>query len=162
MQVIECDLPPGSALSREMIGNAYFHDSYRAPLTREGLGIVEVFFALFGHTPIWMKLILIVRNAAARVFGLEAPTFNEIMKPTVLSEYRVGDKIGPWPIFFIAENEIVAGRNNKHLDFRVSVLRRPTEPQRAWSSQRSAPCIMFSGKSICSLSCLSIGKGFGR
>ena len=58
MQVIECDLPSGSALSREMIRNAYFHDSYRAPLTREGLGIVEVFFALFGHTPIWMKLIL--------------------------------------------------------------------------------------------------------
>ncbi|HMH59888.1 MAG TPA: DUF2867 domain-containing protein [Bradyrhizobium sp.] len=123
MQVIECDLPPGSALSRKMIGNAYFHDSYRAPLTREGLGIVEVFFALFGHRPIWMKLILIVRNAAARVFGLEAPTVNEIMKPTVLSEYRAGDKIGPWPIFFIADNEIVAGRNNKHLDFRVSVLK---------------------------------------
>ena len=123
MQVIECDLPPGSALSREMIGNAYFHDSYRAPLTREGLGIVEVFFALFGHRPIWLKLILIVRNAAARVFGLEAPTVNEIMKSTVLSEYRVGDKIGPWPIFFIADNEIVAGRNNKHLDFRVSVLK---------------------------------------
>jgi hypothetical protein len=35
----------------------------------------------------------------------------------------VGDKIGPWPIFFIGDNEIVAGRNNKHLDFRLSVLR---------------------------------------
>jgi hypothetical protein len=123
MPVIECDLPPGSVLSREMIGNAYFRDSYRAPLTREGLGIVEVFFALFGHTPIWMKLILIVRNSAARVVGLEAPTVDEIMKPAVRSEYRVGDKIGPWPIFFIADHEIVAGRNNKHLDFRVSVLK---------------------------------------
>ena len=45
------------------------------------------------------------------------------MKPSMRSEYRVGDKIGPWPIFFIADNEIVAGRNNKHLDFRVSVLK---------------------------------------
>ena len=123
MQVIECDLPSGSALSREMIRNAYFHDSYRAPLTREGLGIVEVFFALFGHTPIWVKLILIVRNAVAKAVGLEAPTVVEIMKPNMRSEYRVGDKIGPWPIFFIADNEIVAGRNNKHLDFRVSVLK---------------------------------------
>jgi hypothetical protein len=123
MPVIECDLPPASALSRDATGNAYFHDSYRAPLTRENLGIVEVFFALFGHTPIWMKLILIIRNAAARVVGLEAPTVDEIMKPVARSEYRVGEKIGPWPIFFIAENEIVAGRNNKHLDFRVSVLK---------------------------------------
>lgn len=123
MQVIECDLPPGSALGRDTIGNAYFHDSYRAPLTREDLGIVEVFFAVFGHTPIWMKFLLIVRNAVARLFGLEAPTVGEIMKPAVRSGYRVGDKIGPWPIFFIADDELIAGRNNKHLDFRVSVLK---------------------------------------
>ena len=123
MQVIECDLPPGSALSREMIGNAYFHDSYRAPLTREGLGIVEVFFALFGHTPLWMKLLLVARNAAARLFGLDVPTVAQIMKPTVRSEYRVGEKIGPWPIFFIGDNEIIAGRDNKHMDFRLSVLK---------------------------------------
>jgi hypothetical protein len=123
MQAIECDLPRGSALSPEMIGNAYFHDSYRAPLTREGLGIVEVFLALFGHTPLWMKLLLIVRNAAARLVGLEVPTVGEIMKPTVRSKYSVGEKIGPWPIFFIGDNEIVAGRNNKHMDFRLSVLK---------------------------------------
>ena len=41
------------------------------------------------------------------------------MRPT----YSVGDKIGPWPIFFIGDNELVAGRNNKHLDFRLSVLK---------------------------------------
>jgi hypothetical protein len=123
MPVIECDLPPGSVLGRDAVKNAYFHDSYRAPLTREGLGIVELFFALFGHTPVWMKLLLIARNAVARIFGLEAPTVGEIIKPTIRSEYRVGDKIGPWPIFFIADNEIVAGRNNRHLDFRVSVLK---------------------------------------
>jgi hypothetical protein len=123
MRVVECDIPAGSALSRDAVRNAYFHDSWRAPLTREGLGIVEIFFALFGHTPLWMKLLLIVRNAAARLCGLEAPNVGEIMKPAVRSEYRVGEKIGPWPIFFIADNEIVAGRNNKHLDFRVSVLK---------------------------------------
>ena len=123
MHVIECDVPSSSALGRELIGNADFHDSYRAPLARPELRIVEVFFALFGHTPLWMKLLLIVRNAAARLVGLEVPTVGEIMKPTVRSEYSVGEKIGPWPIFFIGDNEIVAGRNNKHMDFRLSVLK---------------------------------------
>src|SRR6266404_5289821 len=123
MRVIECDVPSSSVLSRELIANAHFHDSYRAPLARPGLRIVDIFFALFGHTPLWMKLLLIVRNAAARLCGLEAPDVGEIMKPAVRSEYRVGEKIGPWPIFFIADDEIVAGRNNKHLDFRVSVLK---------------------------------------
>jgi Protein of unknown function (DUF2867) len=123
MQVIECDIPSSSALSRDLIRNARFHDSYRAPLVRTELAIVDVFFALFGHTPLWMKLFLLVRNAAARLFGLEAPTVGEIMRPLVRGEYRIGEKIGPWPIFFIADNEIVAGRDNKHLDFRLSVLK---------------------------------------
>lgn len=123
MPIVECDVPPGSAMSRDLIRNAYFHDSWRAPLLRRDLAIVDLFFALFGHTPFWMKLLLIGRNAAARLVGLEAPTVGEIMRPAVRKEYRVGEKIGPWPIFFIGEDEIVAGRNNKHLDFRLSVLK---------------------------------------
>jgi hypothetical protein len=123
MPVIECDVPSGSALSRDLIASADFRDCYRAPLPRPELGIVEIFFALFGHTPLWMKLLLIVRNAVARLFGLEVPAVSEIMKPAVRNEYRVGEKIGPWPIFFIGDNEIVAGRDNKHMDFRLSVLK---------------------------------------
>jgi hypothetical protein len=123
MHVIECDVPSTSALSRELIANADFHDCYRAPLARPELGIIEIFFALFGHTPLWMKLLLIARNAVARLAGLEVPTVGEIMKPTVRREYCVGEKIGPWPIFFIGDNEIIAGRNNKHMDFRLSVLK---------------------------------------
>src|SRR5258707_275193 len=87
------------------------------------LGIVDIFFALFGHTPLWMKLLLIVRNTIAGLFGLEVPTVGEIMKPEVRCAYSVSEKIGPWPIFHIADNEIVAGRNNKHMDFRLSVLK---------------------------------------
>jgi hypothetical protein len=123
MHVVECDVPTSSALGPDLIRSAYFHDSYRVPLARPGLSIVEIFFALFGHTPRWMKALLIVRNAVARWCGLEAPTVAEILEPAVRENYNVGDKIGPWPIFFISDDEIVAGRNNKHLDFRLSVLR---------------------------------------
>jgi hypothetical protein len=123
MSVVECDLPSTSALNRELVEDAYFLDCWRAPLTRMDLGIVDLFFAVFGHTPFGMKLLLIARNAGARLVGLEAPTVGEIMRPTIKKAYHVGDKIGPWPIFFIADNEIIAGRDNKHLDFRLSVLK---------------------------------------
>jgi hypothetical protein len=95
MQVIECDAPSGSVLSRELIRNAYFHDSYRAPLTRPEFGIVDIFFALFGHTPLWMKLLLIARNAAARLAGLEAPTVAEFMKPGVRETYGRSETTTP-------------------------------------------------------------------
>lgn len=123
MRVIECDVPSSSVLNRDLIDSSYFHDSYRVPLTRAELGIVDIFFAVFGHTPLWVKVLLIVRNAIARLAGLEAPTVAEIMKPDIRNNCRVGEKIGPWPVFFIGGNEIVAGRDNRHLDFRVSVLK---------------------------------------
>ena len=123
MSVIECDVPASSALDRELIGHCDFSDSYRVPLSRPGLGMSEIFFAVFGHTPLWMKTMLIVRNALARLAGLEVPTIAEIMRPEVGAVYKVGDKIGPWPVFFVGENEIIAGRDNKHMDFRLSVLK---------------------------------------
>ena len=123
MQITECDVPSSSALGRDLFRAAYFHDSYRVPLARPGRAIVDIFFALFGHTPFWMKALLITRNAVAGLFGLEAPTVAEILNPAVRASYAIGEKIGPWPVFFIGDHEIVAGRNNKHLDFRLSVLR---------------------------------------
>jgi Protein of unknown function (DUF2867) len=123
MSVIECDVPASSALDRELIGHCDFSDSYRAPLSHPGLGMAEIFFAVFGHTPFWMKAMLILRNALARLAGLEVPTVAEIMRPEARAAYKVGDKIGPWPVFFVGENEIIAGRDNKHMDFRLSVLK---------------------------------------
>jgi hypothetical protein len=125
MNVIECDVPSGSLLNREIIEHAYFCESYRTPLSRIEIDIVEVFFGIFAHHPVWMKLLLIVRNEVASLAGLDAPTASEIFHVKVRDHYVVGDKIGVWPIFALSENEIVAGRNNKHMDFRLSVLKVP-------------------------------------
>src|SRR5215467_2393507 len=78
MNVVECDVPSGSMLSRELIEHAYFRDSYRTPLSRRELGIVDAFFGIFAHHPLWMKLLLIVRNKVASLAGLDAPTASEI------------------------------------------------------------------------------------
>jgi uncharacterized protein DUF2867 len=123
MSVTECEIPSISALNREAIKSASFHDSYRVPLARLDLGIVDIFFAVFGHHPLWIKLLLVVRNVVAKRTGLDTPTVADIMSPEIRACYRVGDKIGPWPIFSIGDSEIIAGRDNRHLDFRLSVLK---------------------------------------
>lgn len=123
MWIEECEVPSLSVLDRRQIESAFFRDSYRTPLTHAQASVVEIFFGVFGHHPMWMKCVLIARNRVASLCGLEVATASEIMNSEVKRSYNVGDKIGPWPIFFLAQRELVAGRDNKHLDFRLSVLK---------------------------------------
>ena len=125
MNVVECEVPSCSMLNGEPMQHAYFRDSYRMPLRRRELGIIDIFFAIFAHHPRWMKLLLIARNKVASLAGLDAPTASEILHAEIKDRYVVGEKIGVWQIFWLSENEIVAGRNNKHMDFRLSVLKVP-------------------------------------
>jgi uncharacterized protein DUF2867 len=76
---VECEVPSDSLLSRELIERAYFVDAYRALLRRSDLGIVDIVFGIFAHHPLWMKLLLIIRNKLASLVGLEAPTASEIL-----------------------------------------------------------------------------------
>lgn len=121
--VVECDVLALSVLDRSLIDVAYFRDSYRAVLNRKSASVVDLFLGIFAHHPLWMKAVLIVRNRIASLCGLEAPTAAEIVNVEIKKSYSVGDKIGVWPIFALTETELVAGRDNKHLDFRVSVLK---------------------------------------
>ena len=123
MTVVTCDVPGESVVDRTKVAQADFRDSYRAPLSDPAVGPVDLFHAVFGHHPIWAKAMLITRNALARRAGLVAPTIAEILRPNVQASYVVGDTIGVWPVYALSETELVAGRDNHHLDFRLSVLK---------------------------------------
>jgi hypothetical protein len=120
MSIVECDVPRHSALGKELIDRADFRHAFRAPLSRSDLGVVEIFFAIFARRPSWMNLMLIARNKAAALAGLEVPTTSEIVNMEKRDRYFVGEKIGPWPIFFFGSDELVAGRNNLHIRRRVA------------------------------------------
>ena len=94
MTVAECDIPSASVLDRRLIEAAYFRDSYRAPLSYTRASVVDIFFGIFGHHPMWMKILLIVRNRIASFCGLDAPTASEIINLEIKNSYRIGDKIG--------------------------------------------------------------------
>lgn len=59
--------------------------------------------------PAWVQSLMTLRNSLVRPFGLmtEGP--------------GPGPKIGPFPITRKADNEVVAGFDDRHLDFRVSI-----------------------------------------
>jgi hypothetical protein len=120
---LECDVPLASELQPHWVANAYFCDSYRAPLQSPPADVASIFFSIFGHNPRWIKLALVLRNQLAKWGGLSVPTVANIMNPHQKPSYQVGDTIGPWPIYSINQNEVIAGRDNTHLDFRLSLLR---------------------------------------
>lgn len=123
MTVIEGTVPPASLLGDARVSAAYFKDSYSAPLAQAEAGPVALFHHLFSYLPWWMKAMLIARNKIAGWCGLEVAPAVDILNAEVKASYTVGDKIGPWPIFALTENELIAGRDNRHLDFRLSVLK---------------------------------------
>jgi Protein of unknown function (DUF2867) len=121
-KVIECEVPVASVLDRKTVQTAYFRDSYRAPLARADSSVIDVFFGVFGHRPSWMNGALIVRNRIAGACGLDPATDSELLDTQPKDSCRVGENIGPWPIFALTPTELVAGRDDKHLDFRLSIL----------------------------------------
>ncbi len=123
MPAMECDFPANTSLERHMVKAAYFRDSYRAPLDHAHKNMADIFFDLFGHHPGWIKSLLLTRNRLAAACGLNVPNALDIQNPIQKARYQVGDMIGPWPIFTLTDHELIAGRDNKHLDFRLSLLR---------------------------------------
>lgn len=119
--VVPCPLPGHTALERTLIENASFWDSYRVPLLQSNASVVDIFFAIFGHHPVWLKAILLVRHRVGACFGLGAASTAQVLNPVRSVTYCAGQNIGPWPIYYLGESELIAGRDNKHLDFRLSV-----------------------------------------
>jgi Protein of unknown function (DUF2867) len=118
MSVIACDVPPMSVMGKDLVERASFRDAHRVPLGRPDLGVADIFLGIFAYRPTWMKLILIARNKTAGLAGLDVPATSEIMKVEMKDNYAVGEKIGAWPIHFLGADELVAGRDNSHMDLR--------------------------------------------
>lgn len=124
---VACAVPLSSGLRPHLVDAAYFWDSYRAPLRAPAPSVVELFFSIFGHHPGWIKAALLMRNRVAKLLGLAVPHDVDVLKASRQASYAVGDTIGPWPIYSITEHELIAGRDNRHLDFRVSIFRELTD-----------------------------------
>ena len=104
-KVSETSLPKNSRL-HERISDGDFVDCYRVSSNlspRQAGNIITNF-------PGWAQFLLSVRRVLTTPFGLsnDGPAAE--------------DKIGIFPVEFENDQELIAGFNDKHLDFRVSVF----------------------------------------
>jgi hypothetical protein len=77
--------------------------------------------ALFQEAPGWVMALMRLRNALGRLVGLHSLAGAEALLPST-APLQSGDSIGPFRTFAVAPTEVLLGLNDKHLDFRVSVL----------------------------------------
>jgi uncharacterized protein DUF2867 len=85
--------------------------------------VIEHFFAIFAHRPVWMNLLLIARTRLRASPALRRRPPRKSLNIERRDRYPVGQKICPWPIFFLGPDELIAGRDNKHMDFRLSIMK---------------------------------------
>jgi hypothetical protein len=78
---------------------------------------------IFSVQPSWIRALTDVRDAIVAAFGLK--TAKHL---ATLSSDPAAERIGIFRVFGTSETEVVLGENDKHLDFRVSILCTPDSP----------------------------------
>ena len=122
VKVIQCDMPQGCTFSRDR-DTHYYWDSFETSLGRPDLSAQEIYLGIFSHFPQWGKWLLLIRNKIVSVFGVKGPTAAEIDGLNEKQNYVTGDKIGLFTLFSQNADELISGGNDKHLAFKVSVLK---------------------------------------
>lgn len=99
-----------------------FLDSQIAPVRDPSLHVADIAIITFFTMPKWVLFLLWLRNAIVRPFGLktgESPAYAPPTREDLIS----GRYKGIFAIEHVTEEEITFGTDDRHVDFRVSVLK---------------------------------------
>ena len=95
-----------------LLAGAQFADAFRIEVDSPTLDARVAAQRMFGRSPRWIEVLLNLRNMIVAPFGLKTSGHNE--KPP-------RETIGLFPILSETPDRLIAGFNDKHLDFRVVV-----------------------------------------
>jgi hypothetical protein len=95
-----------------LLTGAQFSDAYSVAVDGAALDARQAAERMFGRSPRWIEVLLALRNFLVAPFNL---------KTGASDERGASDAIGIFPIVSESPNRLVAGFNDKHLDFRVVV-----------------------------------------
>lgn len=106
-----------------------YSDSFSGKVTKDFL-IESAAKTFFNTAPGWVQNLMRLRNRIVKYFGLKVSDIPEDPDEALKSvSWESGEKIGLWQIFYKSETEIIVGHDDKHLDFRVSFLKKQSSDQ---------------------------------
>jgi len=122
-KIIEIDFPEQSLL---FSGYKKYHytDCFQGSVFYQGNAITptQVTNAFFLSIPGFAQVLLSLRNKITSLFGLKPSGDADKINEADSRIYNKGDQLGQLTVFDINPNELVFGMDDKHLDFRGSLL----------------------------------------
>jgi hypothetical protein len=95
-----------------LLAGAQFVDAFSIAVDDDALDARHAAERMLGRSPRWVAALIALRNAVVAPLGLKTPVPR---KPAAV------DSIGAFPVISEAPDRLVAGFDDKHLDFRVVV-----------------------------------------
>ena len=121
MAVKKTQLPKGSQL-HSFFRKGDFLDCYSVKLGRSDLSIDQVAQHIFIGLPVWIDTLLFLRDSSVSLLGLKKTT--DLPRDTTMREQvKAGEAINFFPVQSIANDEIILGEDDRHLDFKIAVYR---------------------------------------
>lgn len=122
-QVAEVPIPLASRL-RRTLKVIHFCDAYQVALSKPGMSVQDAYEAVFGNAPRWVRGLMAVRGLVASAAGLKhLSAHSSLASGEDRFTYQVGQRVGLFTVQAIEPNELIVGDDDRHLDFRISVLR---------------------------------------
>ncbi|WP_109435936.1 DUF2867 domain-containing protein [Aquimarina sp. AU119] len=122
MEIAKVSIPSHSILYKSQYDYA---DSYTGFFVDKDDKIDLLFInkVFLNSAPKWGDVLLNLRNKIVPLFGLKGAKKPK-NKKDLLNNFSgaVGESIGFWKVFAKNESEVILGENDKHLDFKVSLL----------------------------------------
>ncbi len=100
-----------------------YADSFSIRVKAASLDILPVTKAIFLTMPIWIRRLMTFRNILVAKIGLK--TGERVRNPEeVINRFdgQVGSAIGLFEVLDRADDEIIFGQSDSHLDFKASIL----------------------------------------
>lgn len=111
-------LPAISALAGEQ-QNYPYRDTASRFLQRQVVGSDELIAAFHSVAPGWVDALMQARDRLVGLCGLKTGGPRQALP---LPPFRVGQRLGVFRILHLAPGEVILGEDDRHLDFRVSLL----------------------------------------
>jgi hypothetical protein len=113
--------PPQESGIAHLYPNADMVDAYAVALPAGATHNIDVLArAMLGRSPWWVSTLISVRNTIMAMFGVKS---SESIRAEASSSGT--ETIDFFPIRSRSEHELIVGEDDRHLDFRASVLLRP-------------------------------------